>query len=200
MKPKEIYLFTQNETEFNFVGQTTKVSLFRSRMLQDRFTLFSVGSEPSHEQIILLEEYAMLLDESILPTLKRRLLELAGNTQHSGYPMVNVRGKTANGIIDKIRRMRAGNGGKPPRPDYCLADMPDVAGGRITITLNTAHDMDLMMHKIEKECGQVILEKDSFYCNPDKKYKPYRYSYIHTRARTESLRSPAFYLNCQHSC
>lgn len=163
-----------NDAEFCLQGCQRKDHLLRAHLLEKDPVLYSTTSAPTPEQEKRLEAHARHLRNDVLEDLRADLLDVvSGLPASDGFPAVAARAKTADGIIDKIKRMRSGNNGKEPRPKYCLADVPDVVGGRITLS-NPDH-LDAVMKRIEEKYGREhISQKDNFYTNPDKKFRPYR--------------------------
>ncbi|MDQ7824548.1 MAG: hypothetical protein RDV48_17225 [Candidatus Eremiobacteraeota bacterium] len=169
-------LMRSNDAEFNIdtASGQKKSELLKEKLLARDSLLYSTGDKPSPEQFSALDEHAGRLRKDIMPALVRELNAVVeGMPREQGYPDINARAKRADGIVDKIHRMREGNDGKAPRPDYCLADMPDAVGGRITV--RTPQQLEQVMVRLEERFGKEnIHEKDSFYSNPKKKYSPYR--------------------------
>jgi hypothetical protein len=166
-------IFQANDSEFTYLGGRKKAEILSERILAENPELFSLGDKPTQAQSELLLQHADKLKLKILPKFTSQLKGIVADITQDGFPPVNARAKTADGMVDKIRRMREGNGGKAPRPDYMLKDMPDAVGGRITVR-NPAQ-MEDIMQRIEKTFGKEnIFEKDSFYSNPKKKNAPYR--------------------------
>ena len=154
----------------------------REDLLAQDPELFSLGHPQSDAEWGRLKAHASRLRAEVLPSLTRELEDLVADMPESGgFPAVNARAKSADGIADKIDRMRQGNGGKAPRPGYCLADMPDAVGGRITVS--EPRQLEKVMARLEERFGKDnIHEKDNFYANPSKQGRPYRcitYTIVH---------------------
>jgi len=144
--------------------------------------LYSLGHPDTESGWDRLNSHARHLRSEVLPGLTRELEDLVADMPSAGgFPAVNARAKSASGIADKIDRMQQGNDGKSPRPDYCLADMPDAVGGRITV--RDPRQLQQVMDRLEARFGQDgIYEKDNFYASPKKRTRPYRcitYTVIH---------------------
>ncbi len=134
----EIPIFRSNDREFSYSvidgKEVPRSQLLRENLLAQNETLYSIGEVPTPRQRIFLEKHVDHINGSTLPKLKGILKDVSGSFDRSGgFPVVRTRAKTYDGILDKISRMRKGNDGKPPRPDYNLADMPDAVGGRIVV-------------------------------------------------------------------
>ncbi len=168
--------------------KTTKLGLLRAAMMQPSFPGYKTGKttdQPSTLEMKAIQQEIAARKKRALPNdaLRNRgteqILEgklrqvtrgIVGND--TGFPFISKRTKTAAGVIDKIQRMRKGNAGKSPRPNYVLADMPDITGGRIV-----AKDIDqlkILMLNIEQVFERCILQKDNFYVNEKKRNNPYR--------------------------
>ena len=168
------YRFCYNQDQFNYDGINQRTLLHKRRLLDQNSALFSIAEEGGPREMRLLRQYMESLQTSVLPELFGLLREVAGEEGDDGYPMVSVRAKSKDGVLDKISRMRGGIGYKAPRPEYCLADMPDAVGGRITVTVKPAEVLDQLMQSFEQSFRLQIVEKDSFYANPVKRNHPYR--------------------------
>jgi len=167
-------LMMANDFDYNFEDDQDNMAILKEELLFFDEPLFSIGDNPTQEQRQELDEYADRLMYETTPELVDRLEEIVADIPAGdGFPAINARAKTAGGMLDKIKRVRSGNEWKAPRPDYCLADMPDAVGGRITV--KTPEQLEQVMHKLEETFGgEDIYEKDSFYANSKKKYHPYR--------------------------
>ncbi len=160
-------------------NRKTASDLFRSAILQKDHRLSlarSVGNEPTPKQREALEKEIITRTDRIAPRLQGDLSSIAsavaGPSVSGGFPSVTCRTKNVEGVLDKIARMRSGNAGKEPRPDYIVADMPDITGGRII-----ARDIDQLkevVDEFEKQFAGKILQKDNFYTSEKKRQNPYR--------------------------
>lgn len=152
------------------------VRRFDSRFLSNYGAIASIGPAPSDEERFALESFVDQLRSRVMVDLRDLLKEIAGEPGLDGYPLVNTRSKDGDGILEKITRMRQGNGPKPPRDGYQFSDMPDALGGRITVTLTTdsPRELDILSQRLESVCSEGILERDSFYANRAKRSHPYR--------------------------
>jgi ppGpp synthetase/RelA/SpoT-type nucleotidyltranferase len=164
--------FIRDDHELSHEGMRRKTAIERDRLLAADDQLFSVGNAPSDAQVMRLRSYASKLSNETSPALRKTLSEVVGTVDVDGFPTVNVRAKSAEGIVDKIDRMREGNDGKDPRPSYILADMPDAVGGRITV--RDVRELPELVRRFEQAFEGRIIEKDNFYTNPNKSEKPYR--------------------------
>lgn len=163
--------FDDDNTRWNGVGTTRGTTAFRARLLAKNPVLYTLSSgalTPTQSQE--LQRYVRMLDAEVCPALVQELERLLGGS--SPRPLITGRTKDTAGIIDKVRRVQAGNRGKEPRPDFCLADLPDAVGARV-ILRGTA-ELERAMAGIEETFGARIVEKDDFYGNPKKQEHPYR--------------------------
>jgi len=169
-------LFRLNGEELSFTGGRPRSEILREQLFAKDNTLYPVNDIPSELQRALLNKYAEKLQGDVLPQLKNQLADIvkkSGISGNDGFPAIAARAKSADGLIDKIKRMREGNAGKNPRPTYCLGDMPDAVGGRITV--RNPEQLSRVMEELERTFGQGnIFEKDSFYTNAKKQNHPYR--------------------------
>lgn len=163
-----------NEDDFNLVNGQKKKEVLREDLLRRDPALYSINDEIPEEQFPMLRDYTLKLMTRIMPRLRDELQSIVSDLPvEDGFPALSARAKGAEGIVDKIRRCRQGNDGKPPIPDYCLANMPDAVGGRITV--KNVKQLEEVMEKLEERFGKEnIYEKDSFYANDVKKNYPYR--------------------------
>ena len=168
--------------------KTTRLGLLRAAMVQPSFPGYGTGNVTNQPNALELAAVNREIDERkrrALPDdalrnkgteqrleekLKQATLGVVGN--HAGFPFISTRTKSAAGVVDKIQRMRKGNAGKSPRPDYALADMPDITGGRIIA--KDIKQLKALMLNIEQVFGGCILQKDNFYVNEKKRNNPYR--------------------------
>lgn len=162
------------EPEFNMVNGRKKMTILRENLLKKDKALFSISDNPTAEEMKLLKAHEQVLRNEILPALIEKLESAVSKIpSKNGFPQVNARAKTAEGMVEKIGRVKSGNDWKAPVPGYCLADMPDAVGGRITV--KGIKDLESVVKALEREFGKDnIHEKDSFYSNPTKKYHAYR--------------------------
>ncbi len=172
--PEGHYVFVENSNLFFLVNSKGHPTALRDILLERERLLYAIDGNPDKRQMEALRKYTAKLNLHIMRNLQSVLRTLAGEIKADGYPLINARAKSAQGILEKIERMRTGNKGKEPRPNYCLADMPDAVGGRITVTLKDHEKLGRMMEQIEDYYKGRIAEKDSFYINPLKKYNSYR--------------------------
>jgi len=160
------------DAEFSTLNGEKKTAILSRDLKSKNPELFSIGENPTIRQKQLLAEYVRVLQTEWQGTLRRTLKDIAWEKRW-GFPEVNVRAKSAEGVLDKISRMRKWNDGKPPRPEYDLSQMPDILWGRITVT--DIKDLDRVMQGIETHFGKAkIIERDNFYSNPIKSQNPYR--------------------------
>lgn len=158
----------------------------RSEILSEKLAtgteaeLYAIGAGPTPTQRVLLDRYVTRLNnetrsrfETTLESIVREVDAPSETIHPDGFPVMSGRAKSAEGILDKIARMRRGNDGKDPRPGYTLANMPDAVGCRITV--RDVQQLSGIMQLVEARFGkQNIYEKDSFYVNPKKRERPYR--------------------------
>jgi len=153
----------------------SRMIVLRRILLDTNPELYSVSDKVNVRQEITLDSHVERLEGEIKPDLDRILRQIGGLTDETGFPHISVRVKSSDGILDKIRRMREGNpeANKAPRPEYQLADMPDVVGGRITVS-NT-DELSQVMIALETHFGaENIFQKENFYINERKRERPYR--------------------------
>ena len=167
--------------------QTTSLGLLRAAMAQPSFPGYKTGKiadQPdSLEQKAIEKEINArkkraspnhardrATEQRLEEELKAATIGIAGSEK--GFPFISTRTKSAEGVTDKIRRMRKGNAGKSPRPDYVLADMPDITGGKIIA--KDIEQLKALILKIEDVFKGRILQKDNFYVNEQKRNNPYR--------------------------
>jgi ppGpp synthetase/RelA/SpoT-type nucleotidyltranferase len=167
-------LLKSDDAEFSVADGQKRSQALKEDLLKRDGALYSMGDVPTDEQSQALKAYAGKIRKDTLPKLVDKLESIiADMPKDKGFPAVNARAKTAEGIVDKIHRMRVGNDGKDPRPDYALCDMPDAVGGRITV--NTPEELQKVMQRLESSFGnENIFEKDNFYSNPKKNQRAYR--------------------------
>jgi hypothetical protein len=88
----------------------------------------------------------------------------------------SARTKSADGLLDKVFRMRRGNGGKAPRPGYQLGDVIDAVGGRITV--ETPEQLAQLLEAVKAYFGTGdsgrILEIENFCASPKSETPSYR--------------------------
>jgi len=178
----EVPLLTDSGAELGTRHGVPGPQRLRQDLIDRDPELFTMGQPASEEQWVRLKAHASVLRTDVLPGLTRELESLVADLPTSGgFPAVNARAKSATGMADKIDRMQRGNDGKAPRPDYCLADMPDAVGGRITV--RDPRQLQQVMDRLEERFGKEnVFEKDNFYANPKKRLRPYRcitYTVVH---------------------
>ncbi len=178
----EVPLLTDAGAELSQRNGVPGPEALRQELLARDPELYSLGHPDTEAGWDRLNSHARQLRSEVLPGLTRELEDLVGDMPSAGgFPAVNARAKSAAGIADKIGRMQMGNDGKAPRPDYCLADMPDAVGGRITV--RDPKQLQQVMDRLEARFGKdAIFEKDNFYANPKKRTRPYRcitYTVVH---------------------
>jgi ppGpp synthetase/RelA/SpoT-type nucleotidyltranferase len=178
----EVPLLTESGAELGTRDGVSGPQRLRQQLIDRDPELFSMGQPESEEEWGRLKAHASFLRTEVLPGLTGELESLVADLPNSGgFPAVNARAKSAAGMADKIDRMQRGNDGKAPRPDYCLADMPDAVGGRITV--RDPRQLQQVMDRLEERFGKEnIFEKDNFYANPKKRLRPYRcitYTVVH---------------------
>jgi ppGpp synthetase/RelA/SpoT-type nucleotidyltranferase len=164
--------FKNNDRELSYHHDRKRAEILRESLLLQDPELYGVSNNPSPRQLAKVRHYAEHLREQSLPDLVDSINTVVGPRDIDGFPTVNARAKGASGLIDKIDRMRTGNFGKEPRPDYVLADMPDALGARITV--KDPRDLPAIIERFEAQYQGRIIEKDNFYTNPSKREKPYR--------------------------
>lgn len=158
--------FSGNDKDFN------RIEVLKNKLLNKNEALYGIGDNPSIEQRSSLDQYSTFIYEEIAPKLQEKLREAFGEMKESIN--INTRVKSAEGIIDKIDRKR-GNKYWPGKtnPDYLLANMTDVLGGRITV-----YSLDIftkIINNIQKTFGSDnIFEKENYYLSDRKKYKTYK--------------------------
>lgn len=170
--------FREDDQRWNVAGSTRRVTMLKAHLLtHPRWNeLFSLSSaEPTPKQAQLLEQYVQTLDTQVCPTLVRWMQDILAPLRASdpAFPLVTGRTKSAEGILDKMRRMKGGNRGKEARTDYSLGDVPDAVGARVIV--KDAAALEQAMALIENKLKDRIFEKDDFYGNPRKQVRsPYR--------------------------
>ena len=85
--------------------------------------LFGIRDAVSPSQRAKLESYAKSMGSSVKAALLAGLQDVGSS--------VDARAKDADGLVDKVSRMMAGNAGRQGRPEYRLADVPDAVGARV---------------------------------------------------------------------
>jgi len=89
---------------------------------------------------------------------------------------ISVRTKSAEGILDKVRRMTEGSGSRPGRPAYRAGDVIDAVGARITTS--NMHDLEQVLDAVRAHFGVGdggrILEVENMYAAPKSKNPAYR--------------------------
>lgn len=178
----EVPLLTDSGAELGNRDGVAGPQRLRQQLIDRDPELFAMGQPESEEEWGRLKAHASVLRTEVLPGLTGELEALVADLPTSGgFPAVNARAKSAAGMADKIGRMQKGNDGKAPRPDYCLADMPDAVGGRITV--RDPRQLQQVMDRLEERFGKEnLFEKDNFYANPKKRLRPYRcitYTVVH---------------------
>ncbi|GEM_PF-2781200 len=178
----QVPLLTDSGAELGTQDGVSGPQRLRQDLIDRDPELFAMGQPGSEEEWGRLKAHASILRTEVLPGLTRELEALVAELPTSGgFPAVNARAKSAAGMADKVDRMQRGNDGKSPRPDYCLADMPDAVGGRITV--RDPRQLQQVMDRLEERFGKEnVFEKDNFYANPKKRLRPYRcitYTVVH---------------------
>jgi ppGpp synthetase/RelA/SpoT-type nucleotidyltranferase len=89
---------------------------------------------------------------------------------------VSVRTKTAEGILDKVRRMVTGSPSRPGRPEYRAGDVIDAVGARITTAnmRDLAQVLEAAKSHFGVGSGGRILEIENMYAEPKEKNPAYR--------------------------
>jgi ppGpp synthetase/RelA/SpoT-type nucleotidyltranferase len=133
----------------------------------------NVGSPASDEDKGRLAEYATWLREVVEPEVEREVRKLADLVDGAE---VNVRTKSAEGILDKVERMTTNLPGRPARPGYRAGDVIDAVGARITTpgTKGLERILELVQQQFGTGDGGRILEIDNMYAAPKPKNPGYR--------------------------
>ena len=154
-------------------NQLNRMDELKSELLASNPDLYSIWGKLSYSQSKELNKYSIWLVSEIMPELKVKLNEVIEWIEKTGgFPVISQRAKSADGILEKIGRMRAGNNWKNPRPEYNLSDMPDAVGWRVIVENVT--DLEQIMNNVTKVFWKEnIYEIDNFYSS-SKKEKPYR--------------------------
>jgi len=127
----------------------------------------AVGREPTTGQMILIDDYAVALEERVLPAAEveiRSIVDAAG----AASALVTGRAKVTEGLLLKVDRMIGGNMRVPPRPHYRVGDVIDAVGTRVTVP-----DMRTLASVVERvkahfgvgDAGR-ILEIENMYASP----------------------------------
>ncbi|MDA1209356.1 MAG: cyclic nucleotide-binding domain-containing protein, partial [bacterium] len=166
--------FTADDKKFNEDPKGLKYVDEIRTMKMETSAVHRADDDPSEEVMTKLEKHIDKRNTKVEPELVKKLGKVVGqvNGRKDGFPVISSRTKNAPGVVDKIKRMRRGNDGKDPRPEYCMADIPDITGGRV-VTRN-ADQLEKIIRKLEDEFKGQIIEKDNFYGNESKRMKPYR--------------------------
>ncbi|MFD7714136.1 hypothetical protein ACFV8W_44480, partial [Streptomyces sp. NPDC059786] len=96
-----------------------------------------VGSTPTAEESAQLADYARRLREDVQSAVETEVRAFVA--QVAPDSSVSVRTKTAEGILDKVKRMSTGSPSRPGRPGYRAGDVIDAVGARITAA--NMHDL-----------------------------------------------------------
>jgi CRP-like cAMP-binding protein/ppGpp synthetase/RelA/SpoT-type nucleotidyltranferase len=156
--------------------ERSKQQLLRSAMQHPAYSAeVRARTSVSSRGLSSVEQEIAIRTDRIQPELQRLLgvsVENSGVEKESGFPFVSCRTKTAAGVADKIQRMRRGNAGKEPRPDYDVIDAPDITGGRIIAT--DIDQLKRLILSVEATFAGRIIQKDNFYVNEAKRMNPYR--------------------------
>lgn len=165
----------EDDREFNEDEDgVSRMSVLRQSLVDSHPLLYSIGGESTPEKLIALRKHSDRLNLEIKPVLHALLQRIAGPADIDGFPRVSTRAKNASAMLEKIERIRQGNpvSLRPPRPEYHLADMPDMIGGRITVP-NT-NQLLSVMQRLEDHFGKEnIFQKENFYLST-KKERPFR--------------------------
>ena len=150
-----------------------RLDLLKQELLSSDIELFWINDELTFNQRKLLKGYVQKLNIEVIPKLKDSLKRVVEDFPiENGFPSISFRAKNADGILDKISRMKKWNAWKAPRDDYTLSDMPDAVWWRITVKDVT--QLENVMLNMEKVFWKEnIYEIDNFYSS-SKKTNPYR--------------------------
>ena len=129
----------------------------RERLKKEDPKLYSMAGVPDDEQERMLGRYCASLKSSVEPSLIRALDE-------SGYGNATSRTKDAKGLVDKVNRMRSGNAGRPGRPEYCLADVPDAVGARVVV--GSVRQVKEAIRRIGEKFGDDVVEMKNMFTDP----------------------------------
>jgi len=122
--------------------------------------------------VIRLDEHIINIKLNVLNKLDSDLKNILSDA-NVNWIHISSRVKSKEWVIDKIKRMRGWNNWKEPRLDYVLSSVPDIIGWRIIV--KDISDLEKVMIKLEEMYWEwKIFEKDNFYINEWKKYRPYR--------------------------
>jgi ppGpp synthetase/RelA/SpoT-type nucleotidyltranferase len=132
-----------------------------------------VGSPASSTDRELLSEYADWLRDVVEPLVEKEVRQLAQSVEGAD---VNVRTKSAAGILDKVERMTTNLTGRPARPNYRTGDVIDAVGARITVPNmeGLAQILDRAQQHFGVGDSGRILEIDNMYASPKSKNPGYR--------------------------
>ena len=132
----------------------------------------AVGPAPDPAEQAAVRDYAQRL-RAVQRVVEAEIAALADQIDGAA---TSVRTKTAEGILDKVRRMTTGSETRPPRPDYRVGDVIDAVGARITVgdTAQLAELLRAVQEHFGVGEGGRILEIENMYEAPKSGNPAYR--------------------------
>jgi ppGpp synthetase/RelA/SpoT-type nucleotidyltranferase/Flp pilus assembly pilin Flp len=145
------------------------------------------GANPSAAEMEGVRDYARYLKDTVEPSVSDELAALVReiNAESGGGASFSVRTKSADGLIDKVKRMVTGEAGRGVRPDYQVGDVIDGVGGRITVENmdQLAKVLDKVRSRFGAGDGGRILEIENMYASPKSSSPRYRVIPMIVKAR-----------------
>jgi ppGpp synthetase/RelA/SpoT-type nucleotidyltranferase len=139
-----------------------------------------VGAAPTEEQRELVRQYGITLATKVEPAVAEKigLIVSAVNAEfgQGEVAKMSIRTKSAEGLLDKVSRMRQGRPGAGGREDFVVGDIVDAVGARITVE-STEH-LASVLTRVREQFGTgddgAIVEIENMYADPKKKAPAYR--------------------------
>ena len=166
--------YTDTDSEFSIEEDgTDRLTVMKELLMNENSELYGIGDKPNEREMYVLREHVQTMKNKTILEFQNRLRSLITDFKDGAFPAINGRVKSAEGMIDKVHRMRSGHDKKTPRPEYSIGDMPDAVGCRLTV--RKLSELQALMPMIEAEFGKEnIFEKENFYSNEKKRERPFR--------------------------
>ncbi|WP_260868085.1 hypothetical protein [Streptomyces sp. SAJ15] len=169
-------LFEPVEHEVNHApdGTSRKNAYVEQTKVDDSVRALGAAIEDSDRAA--LDDYGMRLQNEVEPAVYEDVMSLLEEAGCADDAELSIRTKSADGLVDKVKRMTEGSEGRKARPDYEIGDVIDAVGARITVD-DTAR-LEAVLEKAKEHFGigedGRLLEVENMYAQPKSGNPSYR--------------------------